>query len=138
VLRVQVDNGSFNLNSIEIVTSSADGQTNTGQVTPTPIIDPMQKPYGGAAWPVPGLIEAEYYDEGGDGISYSDTTHGNSGGYIRSDNVDIWVSSDLGGGYMVGATNAGEWLEYTVNVAAAGTYTINLRVATAETGKQVR
>lgn len=138
VLRVQVDNGSFNLNSIEIVTSSADGQSDTGQVTPTPIIDPIQKPYGGTAWPVPGLIEAEYYDEGGDGISYSDTTHGNSGGYIRSDNVDIWVSSDLGGGYMVGATNAGEWLEYTVNVASVGIYTINLRVATAETGKQAR
>ncbi|MBK9132748.1 MAG: carbohydrate-binding protein [Gammaproteobacteria bacterium] len=138
VLRVQVDNGSFNLNSIKITADSSSGQTNGTQTTPVVVIDPLQKPHGGTPWTVPGLIEAEYYDEGGDGVAYSDTTNGNSGGYLRSDNVDIWVSTDIGGGYMVGTTQAGEWLEYTVNVTTTGTYTINLRVATADSGKLAR
>lgn len=131
VLRLQIDNGSVNLNSIEI---SASNQPQPAAV----FLDPSQKPYNGTPWSIPGLIEAEYYDQGGDGVAYSDTTNGNAGGYLRSDNVDIWVSTDTGGGYMVGTTTAGEWLEYTVNVATSGAYTINLRAATAETSKQVR
>ena len=39
------------------------------------------------------------------------------------------AASDTGGGYLVGWVAAGEWLNYTVNVAVAGTYAIDLRVA---------
>ncbi len=41
--------------------------------------------------------------------------------------VDIEPASD--GGFDVGWIAAGEWLNYTVNVASAGTYAVNLRVA---------
>lgn len=37
-------------------------------------------PYGGSAAIIPGIIEAEEYDTGGQGVAYSDTTTGNSGG----------------------------------------------------------
>ena len=35
------------------------------------------QPYGGLPWMVPGLIEAEDYDTGGQGVAYNDTTAGN-------------------------------------------------------------
>ncbi|MBN2406080.1 MAG: carbohydrate-binding protein [Elusimicrobia bacterium] len=88
-----------------------------------------QSPYGGTAWAIPGKIEAENYDLGGDGVAYMDTTLGNEGGAYRSDNVDIQECSDTGGGYNVGWIDNGEWLEYTVNVSQSGSYDVSLRVA---------
>ena len=35
--------------------------------------------YKGVAATVPGVIEAEEFDEGGEGVGYSDTTSGNKG-----------------------------------------------------------
>ena len=38
----------------------------------------QQSPYGGIAWEIPGQIEAEDFDNGGEGIAYHDATPGNS------------------------------------------------------------
>src|SRR6188768_2631621 len=81
--------------------------------------------YAMAADPsVPGTIQAEDFDDGANGVAYRDTSAGNSGGQYRATDVDIELSSDSGGGYDVGWVSAGEWLNYTVDVAAAGTYDI--------------
>ena len=79
-------------------------------------------------------VQFEDYDAGGEGVSYHDTTSGNSGGVYRSNNVDIQATTDTGGGYNVGWVKASEWLNYTVNVAAAGTYSIDVRVASNGSG----
>jgi endonuclease/exonuclease/phosphatase family metal-dependent hydrolase len=76
---------------------------------------------------IPGTINAQDYDDGGEGVSYHDTTSGNSGGAYRSDNVDLEASAD--GNNDVGWIAAGEWLNYTVNVASSGSYIVHLRVA---------
>src|SRR5207237_10706793 len=81
--------------------------------------------YGGMPAAVPGQIEAENFDNGGQGVAYSDTTAGNYGGQYRNTDVDIETTTDTGGGYDVGWIAAGEWLNYTVNVASAGTYTLS-------------
>ncbi|RKX41179.1 MAG: hypothetical protein DRP64_11655, partial [Verrucomicrobia bacterium] len=82
---------------------------------------------------IPGTIEAEDYDLGGEGDAYHDTSTGNNWSgtpYYRTDDVDHeLVTIDIGGGYLVGWTVAGEWLKYTVNVASNGSYTITSRVA---------
>ena len=52
-----------------------------------------------------------------------------SGGQYRVSDVDIEATADTGGGFDVGWISAGEWLKYTVNVAVAGAYTIDVRVA---------
>ena len=91
-------------------------------------------PYTGAPIALPGVIQAENFDEGPAGVAYSDTTSENSGGEYRSTGVDIAGTADSGGGYVVGWTDAGEWLAYTVNVDAAGTYDIEVRVASNGTG----
>lgn len=91
-------------------------------------------PYPGTSNAIPGTIEAEDYDLGGEGDAYHDTSIGNNGSSYRTDNVDIEVCTE--GGFNIGWTVTGEWLKYTVNVATAGNYTITSRVASeATTGK---
>ncbi len=71
---------------------------------------------------LPGTIEAENFDKSGEGATFhdSDATDEGKAGY-RSDNegVDIVTGN---GGYAIGYTAAGEWLEYSVNVKSSGTY----------------
>jgi len=90
----------------------------------TPIVS---RPYGGQAATIPGILQAVNFDEGGEGVAYHDDSRGNEGGAYRQTDVDIEPSA--GGGYNVGWVSAGEWLQYTVNVAAAGTYTAAFTVA---------
>src|SRR5439155_8867029 len=95
---------------------------------------PSSTPFGGTPMAIPGLIEAENVDEGGAGIAYNDLSPGNSGGQYRQTDVDIETTSDTGGGYAVSYVTAGEWLKYSVSVSAAGSYTLDARVASAGTG----
>jgi hypothetical protein len=95
----------------------------------------QQTPYGGTARNIPGTIEAEHYDNGGEGVAYHDLSSGNSGGQFRSDGVDIEATTDTGTGYNVGWIQAGEWLEYSVNVTSAGSLNLEARVAATAAGK---
>ena len=95
-----------------------------------------QQPYGGSPWPVPGTIEAEDYDIGGEAVAYHDRNAGNNGAVYRTDDVDIWRSDTEG--YYTGANATGDWLEYTVDVATTGQYQLDLRVATPYSGRQLR
>ena len=56
-------------------------------------------PYGGKAWAIPGQIQAENYDAGGQNVAYYDTTTGNAGKVYRTDDVDLQACS--AGGYDV-------------------------------------
>jgi hypothetical protein len=55
----------------------------------------------------------------------------NQGGEYREDRVDVVsIKDECGTGYAVGYTQKGEWLEYTVNVAAEGNLPYELSYAT--------
>lgn len=85
-------------------------------------------PYAETKLSIPGIIEVENYDRGGQGLAYSDNDVENTGGLFRPDEgVDIEASGT--GGLNVGWTNGGEWLEYTVEVVETGIYTIQTVVA---------
>ncbi len=93
-----------------------------------------QAPFGGTPWPVPGTIQAENFDTGGQGVAYNDAEAANQGGQYRtSEGVDIEATTDTGGGFNVGWTSAGEWVEYTVNVTSAAS-NVNLRLASGVAG----
>jgi hypothetical protein len=92
------------------------------------------RPFGGAPAAIPGVVQAEHFDDGGEGVAYHDTTSGNKGGSFRSTDVDIEVTTDAGGGYDVGWTRPGEWLQYTVNVGATGPHDLMLRLASTGSG----
>lgn len=84
-------------------------------------------PFGGIPWRVPGTVQAEDFDEGGEGVGYHDVDAGNNGGAYRATGVDIEYS--VGRGFNVGWVAAGEWLAYTIDIAATGSYTVRFRTA---------
>ena len=91
-------------------------------------------PFSGTPVALPGTIQAENFDNGGAEVAYHDSSSGNSGGLYRTTDVDVEATTDSGGGYNVGWTVAGEWLKYTVSVATAGSYTLDVRVASKTAG----
>jgi lysophospholipase L1-like esterase len=88
-----------------------------------------EQPYGGTPAGVPGTVQAENYDTGGQGVGYSVSSVNGSGTGYRPDGVDLEPTSDTGGGWDLGWTSGGQWQRYTVSVATAGTYTVGFRVA---------
>ncbi|SHM53364.1 Carbohydrate binding module (family 6) [Fibrobacter sp. UWR3] len=106
------------------------GFEGSGTTPPEP-----QKPFGGKAWAVPGKIEAENFDEpgtgrGGDIDSYNESdseNHGDSN-LREGTGVDLYKKAT---GIIVGYNTEGEWLEYTINVAKEGDYTLYAAVAAA-------
>ena len=92
---------------------------------------------------IPGtVVYAANYDQGMNGHAYSDTGWENvnftTGEYTawnerwtyRNGGVDIETCSDSqSNGYNVGFFKPTEWMKYTINVTATGTYDIALRVA---------
>jgi len=116
-------------------TDNAGAVTTSGAVTViVNTVTVPQSPYGGAAQSIPGTIEAERYDLGGQGVAYNDNTTANQGGAFRTDAVDV---EPYGSGFSVAYIATDEWLEYTVNVAA-GTYKIDANVAATAAGKTFR
>lgn len=80
---------------------------------------------------IPGVICLEDYDQGGEGVAYHDTNPQNTGGRYRpNEGVDIAFSKNEGGGYQIGWTESGEWMNYTVNVKETGYYNVFILVGT--------
>ncbi len=99
----------------------------------------IEGPFGGVARTIPGILQAEDFDLGGEGVGFHDNEPQNIGGRYRPESgVDIEETTDLGGGYDVGWTDGQEWLEYTVDVARPGPYSVSARVASESLGGQVR
>lgn len=106
---------------------------NSNEDSATPALAGNQYPYPGPApHAIPGRIEAENYDLGGEGLAFHDSDSANEGAAYRTDGVDVEACGE--GGYNVGWIASGEWLEYTVDVAATGFYDIELRVASNSNG----
>lgn len=125
VMRLVFDAPGFNLNWVRGSSStSSSGSGGSGSTTTTP--------FGGTPRAIPGTIQAVDFDNGGQGVAYRDHTPGNTGGAYRATDVDI--AAIPSGGFTIGWVGAGEWLHYTVNVAAAGQYTLTARVASAGSG----
>jgi hypothetical protein len=68
--------------------------------------------------PIPGTIQAESYSSM-QGVQKENTT-------------------DAGGGQNVGYIDAGDWMDYRVNVAAPGTYQVQYRVASLNGGGSIQ
>lgn len=91
--------------------------------------EPVQEPFLGKALEVPGKIEAEDFDKGGEGVSYHDEDKANNGdsNYRQGTGVDVKA---VGNDIRLGWTVKGEWLEYTVDVKETAQYTISALVST--------
>jgi hypothetical protein len=56
--------------------------------------------------------------------------------YTSMSGIQTENTADAGGGLNVGWQENGDWMDYSVNISTAGTYTLNFRVATVNTGAQ--
>jgi hypothetical protein len=94
---------------------------------PPGVVTVPQAPFLGTPTNIPGTVEAENYDFGGQGVSYNDNNTKDGTTTLRpEDNVDLGGGPN--GATVVGWFDAGDWMEYTVNIAS-GNYTINLLAA---------
>lgn len=93
--------------------------------------------YGKQPIAIPGTLQAEEYDKGGDGVTYHDNDANNQGdaSFRTSEGVDV-VNGN--GGNAIGYTGTDEWLEYTVNVTQAGYYTYEAVASSGTTGSGFR
>ncbi|MBK8802715.1 MAG: carbohydrate-binding protein [Fibrobacteres bacterium] len=105
VLRVVFDDGYVNLNKIAVRAHQG------SEVAPVAI---------------PGRLDADNY------VRYFENSPGNQGGAGKVDDVDKVMTPDQGGGLAIGYADGGEWVEYDVDVAAAGKYDFTARLASAE------
>jgi hypothetical protein len=113
-LRLQATQAGFNVNWVEIKLVAGNSSSASS--------------VGGNGTAVPGVVQAERY------VGFNDTTAGNTGAQLRSDNVDIEVTADTGGGHNVGWTDTGEWLEFPITVTQTGNYQASVRVASLNGG----
>jgi hypothetical protein len=122
--------------SDEISADTVNSVAPAGAVMTAAAAQAAQTPFRNSPAPIPGVIEAEDFDEGGEGVAYHDLTAGNAGGAYRNTDVDLHGGAENGAsnGQMVGWFSPTEWLEYTVNVSKTDTYTLEARVASPGTG----
>jgi len=120
--------GKYNLKAIVYATDGSTYERLSGVTAYEP-----RSPYKDIIATIPGTIEAEDFDAGAEGMSYhdSDTKVEGDGNYrTNGGGVDIVKGN---GGYAIGYTNSGEWLEYTVDVTEAGTYEFDAIVSSGAT-----
>jgi len=119
--------------------------------------------YKGGAQIIPGRLQCEYYDLGGEGIAYHDSDSTNSGSgqlnpadgsYLHEfrmkeavdisytkfqepaiDNNPFNVAEPQKDQLYVGWTKPGEWIKYTVDVKKSGTYELGIMFTSNKNGK---
>lgn len=108
------------------------------------------KPFRGRVQSLPGPLECEFYDEGGEGVAYHETDGRNHGSgelnkgtaerdnFRKDENVDIsytkegWDNSEFNrvpqilDRFYLGWTATGEWVRYTIDVAKSGRYSLGV------------
>ncbi|MEQ8471368.1 MAG: carbohydrate-binding protein [Marinoscillum sp.] len=110
----------------------------TGAVSVTTAEAPAQVTFNGPHV-IPGKIQVEDFNEGGQGISYYDLEEENRGGQYRTGEwVDLEASTDEEGGFNIGYVTDGEWLNYNISEVNAGEYVIAIRQASNSTENNVK
>jgi len=91
-------------------------------------VNGKREPYKSAIT-VPGVIQAENFDKGGEGMTFHDSDSKNEGdASYRTDNEGLDLVKG-NGGTAIGYTANGEWTEYTVNVKQAGEYSYTATIS---------
>ena len=127
---IQANNGKISL--------TLDKESITTLVGYAPKIIVPQKPFLSQAISIPGIIEAENYDFAGtEDASYFDKDMENKGdaNFRTEEGVDI-VKTDSG--FAVGYTEAGEWIEYSINVQKSGDYQLSFKVSSGNETSSLR
>ena len=118
VLLENIASGNYTL---KLVLTDTHNRTIEKSITVTSNTYPT-RPFSGSPHTVPGTIQLEDYDFGGQGFAFSDADVGNSGGVYRTqvgDDVDVSVG---GSNYIISDLKPNEFTRYTINVTESGRY----------------
>ncbi len=92
-------------------------------------------PYAASPLRLPGVMEIENFDFGGEGLAYHDAETQNLGASYRlQEGVDVLAEAGTGNGYVVNFVKAGEWLTYAALFPTTGLYEVSIRVANPSPG----
>ncbi|MCQ2061956.1 MAG: endo-1,4-beta-xylanase [Fibrobacter sp.] len=121
--------------------NKAKSQNTTGLAGGTAVDPEPQLPFKGTPHAIPGKIEIEDFDIPGKGknedgsynTSFADNDSDNNGDsdYRSDTGVDLYKKAT---GIAAGYNADGDWLEYTVDIAKAGDYTVYVSAATPSAG----
>lgn len=106
--------------NLKAVAYDTEGNSYVRQQTVT--VAKARKPFKDTMAELPGIVEAENFDTGAEGVAFHETNatrEGDAATYRTDCGVDVVKGN---GGYALGYTIAGEWMEYTVNVTDGGQY----------------
>ncbi len=87
---------------------------------------------------LPARVKAIDYDQGGEGIAFHRARPAGEKSSYRPDSFSLSEGTDVGGGYVLGGLQAGEWARYTVDCGNGGWFDLTARVASAQGGGQLR
>jgi hypothetical protein len=100
----------------------------SASTAPPPPPPPPSFAYGGTPALLPGIVQAENFDTGGEGVSSHDTSAGNNGGDIENTDVDI-DTDPVTGELFIGWAESASGVNYTVNVTQTRNYAARVRFA---------
>lgn len=113
--------------TVTAIATDAEGHSNSASYTLK--VTAKREPFtAGKPATLPGTLQTEYYDKGGEGAAYHDNDAQNQGdaNYRASEGVDIVNGNN---GRALGYTSTGEWVEYTIDVQEAGNYSFKATVS---------
>ena len=120
--------------TITAVATDAEGRENTSTSKKTLKVNGKREPYSGTPIAIPGIIQAENFDKGGEGLTFHDSDNTREGDTeYRKDGEGVdFVKGN--GGTAIGYTAEKEWLEYSIDVQEAGTYQYVATVSSGTSG----
>lgn len=113
-----LESGSYNITA---TATDSEGMVKTS-AKKTLKVNGKRMPYSGTPVALPGIIQAENFDKGGEGMTFHDSDTNDEGdAAYRTDNggLDLVKGNS---GTAIGYTVNNEWTEYTVNVKEPGEY----------------
>jgi len=93
----------------------------------------LDRPYLGGPLELPGVVEIENFDNGGEGIAYHDTDPNHWSVFRTGEEVDINNMQEGSTDFFLGFIETGEWLEYSVN-STLPVYDLDVSYASGESG----
>ena len=120
--------------TITAVATDAEGRENNNTKPKTLKVNGKREPYSGTPIIIPGIIQAENFDKGGEGLTFHDSDNTREGDTeYRKDGEGVdFVKGN--GGTAIGYTAEKEWLEYSIDVQEAGTYQYVATVSSGTSG----
>lgn len=106
---------------ITAIATDSEGKVKTS-AKKTLKVNGKRTPYSGTPVGLPGIIQAENFDKGGEGMTFHDSDTKDEGdAAYRTDNEGLDLVKG-NSGTAIGYTAGNEWTEYTVNVKEPGEY----------------